>query len=128
MIEVVREALKQPPPGDHLEVTLAELMIQATAVVVPLGVEVALRYSRGPIKPLLVTDGQKTLALGPDYGPIGPPARVRASNEHGITRLSLFLFWDLWFLHPAGRAQLRAAIERVLSRGRGWRLEQGELP
>jgi hypothetical protein len=128
MLEVVREAIEQPPPADHLEVTLAELLIQATAVALPQGVELALRYSRGPIDPLLVNDGQKTFALGPEYGPIGPPARLRASNEHGITNLSLSLLWDLWILHPAGRAQVRAAVERVLSRGRGWRLEQGELP
>lgn len=128
ILAVVHEALAQPPPAEHLEVTLAELLIDATAVVMPQGADIALRYYRGPLQPLLLRDGEKLLALGPDHGPVGPPASLRASNEHGRTSLSLTLFWDLWTHHPDARAQARAALERVLSRGRGWRLEQGELP
>ena len=55
------------------------------------------------------------------------PSRVE-TTKYGSMRISLELCWDFWREHPAGRAQLRAALERVLERGRGWKLEQGELP
>jgi hypothetical protein len=128
IMSIVQEALAQPSPSDHLEVAFAELQINATAVVVPEGAEIALRYYRGPLQPLLRKDKERVIALGPDHGPVGPPAQLRASNQHGITHLELSLFWDLWKDHPAGQAQVRAAIERVLDRGRGWRLDKGELP
>lgn len=120
------EALSQPAPQAHLQVTLAELAIRATEIVLPDGVELALSYGGEPIEPVLIRDGQRLLAQGPDGGAIGPPARLRAYNHHGTTSLELELFWDFWQKHPAGRIQLRAAIDRVLGRQRGWKLEQGD--
>jgi hypothetical protein len=128
LLSLVQEALAQPPPLEHLEVTLAEVVVKATEVALPEGIELALTYGGGPLKPVLVFDGKRWLALGPDHGPVGPPARLRASNIHGRTTIGLELCWDFWREHPAGRAQARAAIERVLARGRGWQLEMGELP
>ncbi len=125
---LVEEALAQPPPLEHLEVTLAEIAVKATEVALPQGMTLALRDYRGPLNPVLIFNGESWLALGPDQGRVSPPARLRAYNQHGRTTISLELCWDFWREHAAGRAQLRAALERVLERGRGWKLEQGELP
>lgn len=125
--ELVEQALAQPPPVAHLEVALAALSVNAVAVALPDGVELALRHPGGPLSPVVAQDGTRLRVLGPDYGPGAPPVRLRASNQHGLTRLTLELCWDLWIEQPIGRAQVRAAIERVLARA-GWRLEHGELP
>jgi hypothetical protein len=123
----VDEALAQPPPTETLEVALSALSVNAVAVALPEGVELALRYPGGPLSPVVTQDGPRLRVLGPDYGPIAAPLRLRASNQHGLTRLTLELCWDFWIEQPSGRAQVRAALERVLVRG-GWRLEHGELP
>jgi hypothetical protein len=123
----VQEALAQPPPAEALEVTLSALSVHAVAVALPEGVALALRYPGGPLSPVVAQDGPRLRVLGPDYGPIAPPLRLHASNQHGLTRLTLELCWDFWTEQPTGRAQVRAALERVLVRG-GWRLEHGELP
>jgi hypothetical protein len=52
---------------------------------------------------------------------------LRASSDHGVTRIVVELYWDFWREHPAGRAQVRAAIERVLSRGSNWQIGEGNL-
>ncbi len=123
----VEEALAQPPPAENLVVTLASLSTDAVAVALPDGVELALRYPGGPLSPIVVQDGPRLRVLGPDYGPIAAPLSLRASNQHGLTELTLELCWDFWIEQPIGRAQVRAALERVLARG-SWQLEHGELP
>lgn len=35
---------------------------------------------------------------------------------------------DFWLKHAEGLAQVHAAIERVLARGRGWQVTEGNLP
>lgn len=125
---LVEEALSQAPPLESLEVTLAELAVRSAAISLPLDVELALAYGGGPLKPVLVRDGDHQLAMGPDHGPVGPPVRLRAHNAHGHTRLQLELHWDFWREHPAGIAQARAAVERVLARGRGWQLTKERPP
>jgi hypothetical protein len=128
ILAVFDEALAQPAPIEGLEVSLAELAVRSAAVALPSELEVTLSYAGGPLKPLFVRDGERQLALGPTGGPVGPPARLRAYNTHGKTSIQIELHWDLWREHPAGIAQARAAVERILARGRGWQLEEGELP
>jgi len=128
LLALVEEALAQPPPVEHLEVALAEVLVRATEVALPDGIELSLRYAGGAIKPILVRNGERWLAQGPDYGPVGRPAGLRASNDHGVTRMVVELYWDFWREHPEGRAQVRAAIERVLGRGRDWQIAEGNLP
>jgi hypothetical protein len=128
LLEVVTEALDQPPPGEHRTVALAVLSLNAVAVAVPDGLELTAHYPGGPLQPVVVAQGQERWALGPDHGPVGPPLRVLARNDHGRTRLTLELCWDLRCEHPAGRTQTRAALARVLARGRGWQTDQGALP
>jgi hypothetical protein len=128
LLATAEEALDQPSPASHLEVALSVLSVNALAVALPEGIELALHYPGGPLQPVLVGDGNRQLALGPDYGPVGPPARLQASNAHGVTRITLELYWDFWIEHVDGRAQTQAAIARVLARGRDWQLVQGERP
>lgn len=124
----VEEALDQRPSAAHLETTFSSLTVNALAMVLPDDVELSLRYGGRSLNLALVRDRQRTLVLGPSDGPAAMPATLSASKEHTLTYLYFSLHWDLWVKHPGGRAQVRAAIERVLARGRGWQLEKGELP
>lgn len=124
---LVEEVLAQPAPASHLVVSLATLVSNAVALELPAEGALALRSAGGPLRPLVLEEGAQRLVLGPDHGPVGAPAVVRAFNEPGLTRLELSLDWDLWLEHPAGRARTRAALARVLARP-GWQLDQGALP
>jgi hypothetical protein len=125
----VREALAQPPPMASLKLALPELSVTALGISLPEGVELEPRYNGRPIRPALIRDGHRSLVLGPTSGVAAAmPARLSMNDQYGAARISLELCWDLWREHPASRAQLRGALERVLSRGRGWQLERGELP
>jgi hypothetical protein len=123
----VEQALAQPAAAPERVVALASLSVDAVAVTLPDDVELALRYPGGPLSAIVTREGSHLRVLGPDAGPVAAPLRLRASNQHGLVRLTLELCWDFWIEQPIGRAQVRAALERVLSRG-GWRLEHGELP
>jgi hypothetical protein len=116
----VETALDQTCPAEHHLVAFGELTITAVAVAIPDGVEIALHYPGGPLLPAIYRDGETERALGPTNGPVGPPARLRAVNDHGVTRIELGLYWDLWIEHPQGRALVEAGVTRVLQRGRDW--------
>lgn len=123
----VKEALTQRLAVEPRELALPALTVNALAIVLPDGIALEPHYGRSPVSPILVDEGQHSLVLGPKLGIAGGmPARLRATNIHGTSRLGLELLWDFWTVHPAGRAQVQAAIERVLARGGGWQLEKDE--
>lgn len=119
------EALAQRLPVEPRELALPELTVNALEISLPDGIELEPQYRGIPVRPLMVRDGQRSLILGPKFATAGGmPARLRATNGHGTSRLSLEVLWDFWTVHPAGRAQVQAAMERVLARGNGWQLEK----
>jgi len=122
----LKEALAQPCPEAGLCVALAYLETNAVAVHLPHKGELKLRYAGGPLEPLRAERNGELFAVGPDLGPLGPPLVVRGFNEHGIMRLSLTIYWDLWIKHPVGRAQTLMGVERVLGRP-GWRLAHDSI-
>jgi hypothetical protein len=122
------EGLDQPPPAAPLEIALSSLTVNALGVALPEGVVLEPRYGGEIIRPLLVNDGQRSLVLCPTYFAATTPMRLRSSDGLGTSRLSLELCWDFWTKHPIGLAQVQSAVERVLARGRGWQLDNGELP
>lgn len=128
LLELVEESLSQPAPTPHLEVALAEVVVDAAEIAVPQGIELSLQYGGRPIESVQVRDGERWLASGPTWGPAGPPVHLRASNIHGATKIVVEFFWDFWREHPEGLAQVRAAIDRVLGRGRDWQITEGNLP
>lgn len=121
-----KEALGQPPPGEHLELMLSTVTLRAFAVTLPGGIELAPRYGRDILNPLVVHEGDRARVLAPNHGPAWMPMRVHASRENTLTHLTLELCWDFWLKNPAGLAQVREAVARVLARGRGWQLSEGE--
>jgi hypothetical protein len=83
--------------------------------------QVAVHDSGGPIRPVLESTGETVWAVGPMRAwNVGAPVHVRATNDHGITAITLGLLWDVWATHPASRALVDAGIARVLARGSGW--------
>jgi hypothetical protein len=53
---------------------------------------------------------------------MGPPLSLTARNEDGLlVTLDLAVYWSLWIDDPAGRAQVEAAVDRVLALDGGWR-------
>jgi hypothetical protein len=125
---LVDEALAQPAPLPDREVTLVELLIPAVEVALPEGIELKLVADRTAISPVLIQHGTRRLAQGPDNNLIGPPVAIRASNHYGSAKIVIELFWDFWLEHPAGLAQVHAAVARVLARGHGWVVTEGNLP
>ena len=124
LLAFTEEAVDQRPPIQPREIALPELMVNALALALPEGIEIDPRYRGMPVNPVLERDGQRMLVLGPKVGiGGGMPALLSASNRNGTSHLQLELCWDFWKAHPAGRAQLREAVERMLSHGRGWQLE-----
>lgn len=55
-----------------------------------------------------------------NYG-FGPPVKLLAHNYDGVIDVGFDVYWSLWINEPAGRAQVDAAVDRVLALGRGWR-------
>lgn len=50
----------------------------------------------------------------------GPPVTVIARNYDGVIAVGLDIYWSLWLDDPSGRAQVDAAVDRVLDLDRGW--------
>jgi hypothetical protein len=119
---VARRAIAQgldqtAPPG--AVTTLAELKWTAVRARAPMVDPIALKVVGQPVSTVSeIIDGQRWY-YGPTSGIAGPPARLRAINDHFVVRIQLSIFWDLWIGHAAGRALLDAGISRVLSRP-GW--------
>jgi hypothetical protein len=130
LLAFVEEALNQSPSIESREIALPELSVNALGISLPEGVELEPLYDGRPVHPVVIHDGMRATVLGPKFGVVGAtPARLRAlSSQYGTASIKLELCWDFWTKHPAGREQLRNALERVLSRGRGWQLESGEMP
>lgn len=83
-------------------------------------------YAGTIIMPIDRIDGQGWVSGPPEQHFIGPPLKLTASNMHGMyINLDLAIYWDLWTRDPAGRAQVEAAVERVLALGRGWQRAEG---
>lgn len=114
----IMRGLDQPaPPG--AVTALAELQWTAVRALSPVTEPIALLVAGRPVSTVSeITDGH-VWHLGPTLGTAGPPARIRAVNDHFATRIQLEVFWDLWIGHATGRALLDAGISRVLARA-GW--------
>lgn len=125
---LIEAAFAQSPPLENLEIALAELEIAAVEVALPEGLELKLLAGDKQVVPVLRQSGARCLAQGPDYNFVGPPVSLRASNRYGSTRIVVEFFWDFWLKHAEGLAQVHASIERVLARGRGWKVTEGNLP
>ncbi len=130
LLAFVEEALSQNPPLESLEVALSELNVKAFSVSLPDGIELEPLYAGRPAHPVVVYAGSRTTVLGPKFASVGAtPLRLWAlSSQYGTSSIRMELCWDFWTKHPAGIAQLRRALEHVYARGRGWRLERGEIP
>lgn len=114
----IAQALEQSGPHGSVT-TLAELKWTAVCALTPTVAPIALEVTGRPVSTVSeIIDGQRWYC-GPTSGTAGPPARIRAINDHFATRIQLDVFWDLWIGHAAGRALLDAGISRVLARG-GW--------
>lgn len=126
----VEEALNQKPPLDSLEIALTEVTVNALAVSLPEGVDLEPLYDQKPTHPVVVRRGTHLMVLSPKFGGVGTtPVRLRAiSSQYGTASIKMELCWDFWTKHPAGVAQVRRGLDRVFARGRGWRLERGEIP
>lgn len=128
LLGVVKEALSQPPPLPNLEVALAEVIVKASSVLLPEDVELVCNDGYKQVEPIFVREGKRLAAQGPDYNFYGAPVALRASNLHGRTEIVVQFCWDFWLKHPAGLAQVHEAVARVLGRGQGWQLSEGNLP
>jgi hypothetical protein len=129
LLAFVEEAVGQPPQVVPREIALAELSISALGVALPEGLELEPLYRRIPVVPIIEIHERRSLVIGPKSLTAGGlPMSLRATNKYGSMRLNLELLWDFWIEHPAGQAQVRAAIDRVLARGRGWQVEKGLRP
>lgn len=114
---ILRGLDQAAPPG--AVTALAELRWTAVRALSPITEPVALEVAGRPVSTVSeIIDGRRWY-LGPTSGTAGPPARIRAVNDHFATRIQLEVFWDLWIRQPGGRALLDAGISRVLTRA-GW--------
>jgi hypothetical protein len=121
-IDAVRRAiiqgLEQPaPPG--VVTTLSELQWTAVRALAPTTDPIALEVVGMPVSTVSRIVDDLPWFYGPTGGTAGPPARLRAVNDHFVTRIQLELFWDLWIGQADGRALLEAGVSRVLARA-GW--------
>ena len=114
----VAQGLDQAAPAGAIT-TLSELSWTAVRALAPSTEPILLEVTGFPVATVSeLLDGQ-CWYCGPTSGLAGPPARLRAINDHFATRIQLSVFWDLWIGHAAGRALLEAGISRVLARA-GW--------
>jgi len=114
---VMRGLEQSAPPG--AVTTLSELHWTAVRALSPVTEPIALAVTGRPVSTVSeVVHGQRWY-LGPTSGIAGPPARLRAVNDHVATRIQLEIFWDLWIGHTGGRALVDAGVSRVLARA-GW--------
>jgi hypothetical protein len=114
----IARGLEQPAPLGAVT-TLSELKwtaVRALAPTIePIGLDVAGRTAATVSQ---LVDGQAWYC-GPTSGVAGPPARLRAVNDHFATSIQLEILWDLWSGQADGRAFLEAGVSRVLARS-GW--------
>ena len=114
----IARGLEQPaPPG--AVITLSELKWTVVRALAPTNEPIALDVvgkTASTVNQLV--DGQRWYC-GPTSGVAGPPARLRAVNDHFATRIQLEIYWDLWIGHTDGRALLETGVGRVLARA-GW--------
>jgi hypothetical protein len=114
---VLRALDQAAPPG--AVTALAELQWTAVRALSPVAEPIALVVAGRPVSTVSKLIDGRVWYLGPTLGTAGPPARIRAVNDHFATRIQLEVCWDLWIGHAAGRALLDAGISRVLARA-GW--------
>ena len=114
----IARSMEQPaPPG--AVITLSELKWTAVRALAPTIEPIALDVAGKTATTVhQLVDGQRWYC-GPTSGVAGPPARLRAVNDHFATRIQLEIYWDLWIGHTDGRALLEAGVGRVLARA-GW--------
>lgn len=75
----------------------------------------------GPTSIPLECRDDKVYVSGPlESHVFGPPAALTLGNDDGFLTIDFEVYWDLWITEPAGRAQVEAAVDRVLALGRGW--------
>lgn len=115
---IMRGLDQAAPPG--AVTALAELRWTAVRALSPVTDPIALAVAGKPVSTVAEIIDGRCWYLGPTFGTAGPPARIRAVNDHFATRIQLEVFWDLWIGHTEGRALLDAGISRVLARA-GWR-------
>lgn len=118
----VDRALDQKCSLDGHLVAFTEMTWTIVRLLIPVQQQIGVRYAGGSVTSVIETIEDDQWALGPVLGPVGPPARLRAVNDHGSLRIHLSLLWDLWIDRPEGRALVERGVSRVLNRG-GWRLE-----
>jgi len=118
----IARGLEQPaPPG--AVITLSELKWTAVRALAPTIEPIALDVAGKTASTVnQLVDGQRWYC-GPTSGVAGPPAHLRAVNDHFATRIQLEVYWDLWIGHTGGRALLDAGVGRVLARA-GWERTQ----
>jgi hypothetical protein len=116
--DVVARGLDQPAPAGFMT-TLTELRWTAVRALAPTIEPITLDVA-GRAAPTVsqLIDGQLWYC-GPTSGVAGPPARLRAVNDHFATSIQLEILWDLWIGHPDGRALVETGVSRVLARA-GW--------
>ena len=118
----VAQGLAQPAPAG-LITSLSELSCEGVRVRSPLSDAIELNAPDPTSTVSRVIDAERWCFGPTNYGQAGPPATLRARNDHFTTEISLEIFWDLWVGFPAGRVLVDAGIERVLARG-GWAARQ----
>lgn len=105
---------------DEGELSFAEMTWTAVRIAMPVPA-IRVRYAGGSVNTVIHDGDGGRWILGPVlHELVGPPARLRAVNEHGSLTIDLHLYWDLWTDVPAGRATVEGAAARVEARGRGW--------
>ena len=119
MHQAIARGLTQPA-REGIVTTLSELKWTAVQVLAPTLDPIELMVVGRPARSVTrLIDGQRWY-FGPALlGTAGPPVRLRAVNDHFVTRIQLDVFWDLWIGHSEGRAMLEAGVRCVLDRP-GW--------
>jgi len=114
----IARGVEQPaPPG--AVTTLSELKWTAVRTLAPTVEPITLDVAgRTASTVSQFVDGQLWYC-GPTSGVAGPPARLRAVNDHFVTSIQLEILWDLWIGNADGRRLLEAGVSRVLARP-GW--------
>lgn len=130
----LREALAQEcTNGPRLVPSWVELWSLAARVRLPDSLRVtghgslAVDCYAGTVSmPLEHLDGEAWVSGPLDAYVIGAPVELIIRNEDELAlAMELRVYWSLWIDDPAGRAQVEAAVDRVLALGRGWRRSTG---
>jgi hypothetical protein len=114
----IARGMEQPaPPG--AVTTLSELKWTAVRALAPTIEPITLDVAGKTASTVNQLVDELRWYCGPTSGVAGPPARLRAVNDHFATSIQLEIYWDLWIGHPDGRALIEAGVGRVLART-GW--------